>query len=556
MRRKSKLAITASVLILSLLVLHPGPVNAATTLTASTSNSASFDPGSYQIVQHPLPNGSSEPWSLAVDSRGDVWVVEQGSNQLGMFNPKTSTFHEYSIPTPDSTAGSVMVDESGNVWFTELTSNKLGELRNGSTSITEFDIPNATTVLGGITTPVSCGPNQVYKGPDGSVWVLCLFSNQIDEFSPSNGSFNSYNLPLYLSGPAGLVFDHSGNFWFTAADANMLGFGNVSELKAGTSDGIQEFAPKNSTYLYTFEHESDLEGSVEGIVSSLPTPSGIGLSPDGSTLWITEHVDSSFDSYNIATKSLDRYWTSQTYGDYGYAVSFPNGLAVDSNGDVWIAEHYGNKVAEFDPSFDTLTEYIVPCCGVNSAGVYTLTLGQNGTIWFVEINGNAIGELVPSQAAAQSFSMSVGKDLFSLTSLGKSSMTIPIQIWQNSSSIQNVTQVNLEIAGTSNTGSLSGITAELNPSSFQLVGSEGNSSELTLSLSGLKAGVYDLTLSANLAPANVICSLILKLIVTSSLSSSELLVYGGAIGVVASVVVVGSLAVRKRHKPSRKRRFK
>lgn len=552
MNHKENLAIIVSVLVLLLLFLHSGPLE--TESLSVTSNQVSFSPDGYQIVQHPLPNGSTEPWSLATDSRGRVWVIQQGSNQLGMFNPVTSTYQEYPIPTSNSTANSVVVDGGGNVWLTELTSNKLGELRNGSSSISEFAIPNSTITLEGAPTPVSCGPTGVYKGPSGSVWVLCLFSNQIDEFFPSNDSFNSYNLPLFQSGPAGLVFDHSGNFWFTAADANMLGYASVTELKGGTSDGFQEFAPQNSTYQYSFEHDTNIEGSTENIVSSLPTPSGIALSPDGSTLWISEHVDSSFDSYNIDSKSLDRYWTSQTYNQFGYPVSFPNGLAVDGSGNVWIAEHYGNKVAEFNPILDALTEYTVPCCGATSAGVYTLALGQNGTVWFVEINGNAIGEIEPSRATAQSLTMSIGEDLISLSSSGSSSITVPLQIEQNGTQTQNATQVTLGISGLSSTGALSGATARFNPSSFELGGSQSNSSNLELSLDGLKTGVYDLTVSATLEPANVICSLILKLVVSSPSSLEQLFVYGGVIGATASVVVVGTLAMLRRRNSYRKRR--
>jgi virginiamycin B lyase len=553
--RRAKLALIASFVILSVVILNNRPTEGTT--LAITSNLVSFNPESYQIVQHPLPNGSSEPWALSTDARGRVWVIEQGSNQLGMFNPDTSNFQEYSIPTLNSTADSVMVDSSGNVWLTELTANKLGELRNGSSAIREFDIPNATASLGGTSAPISCGPNGVYKGPNSSIWVLCLFSNQIDQFFTSNDSFKSYNLPLFQSGPAGLVFDHNGNFWFTAADANMLGFANVSELQAGTSDGIQEFAPQNSTYLYSFEHETDLEGSTESIVSSLPTPSGIALSPDGSKLWVTEHVDTSFDSYSIASKSLDRYWTSQTYDDFGYSVSFPNGLAVDGNGDVWIAEHYGNKVAEFNPSSDTLTEYVVPCCGDNPAGVYTLSLGQNRTIWFVEISGNAIGEIEPSNSDNQTFSIGVESDLFSLSASGSTSITIPISLEQSGTTTQNATHINLDISGISSTGALLGADAEYSPSTLELLGSQNDSSSLKLSLAGLKAGIYDLTMGANLEPQNVICSLILKLIVSSSPTSLEQqFLYGGAIGAAASVVVIGTLAIRRRKKSRRKRRSK
>ncbi|MGI0092156.1 MAG: virginiamycin B lyase family protein, partial [Nitrososphaerales archaeon] len=324
---------------------------------------SSNGPGStvqYRMAQYPLPAGSSGPWAIATDSIGRVWVVEQVSNQLAAFDPSSSTFKEYTIPTPNSTANSVVVDISGNVWFTELTGDRLGELKLGATSIAEYKIPSGSTSFAGQSEALSCGPIGVVPSSQGSLWVLCLFSNQIDEFFPVNGTFNSFDLPVFQSGPAGLVFDHAGNFWFTAADANMIGHGVVSELRNNTSDGIQETAPQNETYTYNFDHATDFRGDTESIKSSLPTPSGIALSPDGHTLWISEHVDSSFDSYNILTKSLDRFWTSQTHQEFGYPVSFPNGLAVDAGGNVWIAEHYGNKVAEFNQGTGKLTEYVVP----------------------------------------------------------------------------------------------------------------------------------------------------------------------------------------------------
>jgi streptogramin lyase len=554
LRLKSSIRIAIVVLLLlSVILLSHSSVQYSTALVEPSAST--FFPESYQLVQHPLPNGSSEPWSVATDSLGRVWIIEQGSNQLAVFDPQTSSFHEYSIPTPNSTADSVMVDTSDNVWFTELTTSKLGELSNGSSTIQEFRIPNSTVSLGNSQTPVSCGPNGAYQGPDGGIWILCLFSNQIDEFVPTNDSFRSFDLPVFQSGPAGLVFDHSGNFWFTAADADMLGHGIASELSSGTSDGIQEFAPINSTYTYNFEHETDFEGKTENITSSLPTPSGIGLSPDGTTLWITEHVDSSFDSYNINSKSLDRYWTSQTFDDFGYTVSFPNGLSVTSSGTVWIAEHYGNKVAEYNPNSDTLTEYVVPCCGENSAGVYTLTSGKNGTVWFVEIFGNALGELEPVQNGSSSpFSVTVGQSLVSLAPSGPSSISIPLQVTQSGGTA--VTNVSLELSGVSSTGALSGVSATFSPSSLELSGSQRMSSNLSLTLGSLKPGRYDLMIGARLDPENVICSIVLKLVVSPGTYSVEsLFSYGAAIGVAGSVAVIGFLVLRRRRKSVRRKKW-
>src|SRR5487761_47011 len=533
----SKSVFALLVLLLFMFTLFPSfspPGKAQVAVAYSIGNAQQT---TYQIIQHPLPNGSTEPWAIAADSAGRAWFVEQGSNQLGMLDPTTGNISEYSIPTPNSTAISVAVDSLGNVWFTELAGNRLGELKNGSTSIIEHPVPGAPYQIAGHTQFQSCGPSGVVPDSSGHIWVICEFSNQIDEYFPNNGTFLSFDLPVYQSGPAGLVFDHQGNFWFTASDAEMLGHGIVSELQNGTTNGISEFPPSNQTYSFTVEHALGPLGPNQNYTSSLPSPSGIALAPDGNTLWITEHVDSSFDSYNIQSKSLDRYWTSKTNDAFGFPFSFPNGVAVDKQGNVWISEHYGNKIAEFNPSTDQLTEYIVPCCGGGSAGTYTLTLGNNGTVWFVEIAGNAIGEL-KSVPGNQTFSLSLGSSIANLGSSG--STNIPVNISVVGSGNSNVT---LDISGISRTGNLSKASALFSPAKFQISGTENASSGLTLNTNGLGPGTYYLTVSATVYPQNVIYSQILKLTVSSYV---PLLTYATIIGAVISVFVVGIVAFKMR----------
>jgi streptogramin lyase len=506
--------------------------------SASASNPTNT---SYEMIQYPLPNGSSVPWELTTDKLGRVWVVEQGSNQLGMFNPSTSTFQEYSIPTPNSTPISVAVDSLGNVWVTELTADKLAELKNGSSQIVEYRIPNGTAPLGSLEEPLSCGPVNAVPGPSGDIWILCDFSNQIDEFFPNNSSFDSFDLPLWDSGPVGLVFGPSGNFWFTAADANELGNATVSDLQNGTDNGISEFAPINQTYIFNFAHPINLEGDTSNITSSLPTPAGIAISPNGQVLWITEHVDSSFDSYNIGTKSLDRYWLSQTYMQYGYSIAFPNALALDSNGNVWMAEHYGNKVAEFNPSTGQLTEYVVPCCTSTAAGIYWLSLGQNGTVWFVELYGNAIGELKPASTLGEDIDLGIQNDVLSVQK--SQSVTVALQVKYSGLATGRDTEIELAIAGTSTNGTLVGVSAHFSPETFKVTQSGTVSTNLTLTDHSLKAGTYDLTISANLTASNIIYSRILQLTVpTSSPFQTRPFIDAAIIGAVASVLVVSTLS--------------
>ena len=500
----------------------------------------------YQMIQYHLPNGSTQPFAIATDGLGREWIAEQGSNQLGMFDPSNSSFKEYAIPTADSTPNAVAVDQAGNVWVTELTGNNLAELKAGSNRVIEYSIPNGSVTLVDRVEPLKCGPIGVFVGPHQNIWIFCDFSNQIDEFFAQNSSFDRFNLPVWQSGPVDLVFDHQGNFWFTAADANMLGKATVSELRNGTTNGITEFAPRNSTYTFIFAHPTSLAGETNNITSSLPTPAGIGISPDGKTLWITEHVDGSFDSYNIATRSLDRFWTSKTYGAFGYPYSFPNGLAVDASGMVWMAEHYGNKVAEYDPYTGALTEYGVPCCGSISSGLYTLTLGANGTIWFVEIFGNSIGQLKPVPST-QSFEISTQRSL-SVGNARPTTISIPVKIQYVDFPAGQETNVSLDIAGISKTGALTGASAQFDPVQFPISQSGNMTSELNLTIDSLKSGIYDFTLSANISDSNTTYSTILAVSVGQPPSYAQLIPYAAAIAIVVAVAVIGTMRSMMRRK--------
>ncbi|MDG6923902.1 MAG: SMP-30/gluconolactonase/LRE family protein [Nitrososphaerota archaeon] len=523
------------------------PVNFSLFAPRVQNYSVAASAASYEMLQYHLPNGSSQPFAIATDNLGREWIAEQGSNQLGMFDPSTRAFQEYAFPTPDSMLSAVAIDSSDNVWVVGLTSNKLGELKNGTNIIIEFSIPNGSTTYGNTVEPLACGPVGVFVGPHQDVWILCDFSNQIDEFFPQNSTFSSFNLPEWQSGPVDLVFDQQGNFWFTAADADMLGRVVISQLRNGTTDGISEFTPRNETYTFVFDHSTDLAGDRKNITSSLPTPAGIALSPDGKSLWITEHADGAFDSYNIATKSLDRFWTSKTYDAFGYPYSFPNGIAVDANGIVWMAEHYGNKVAEYNPSTGKLTEYAVPCCGVTSSGLYTLTLGKDGTVWFVEIFGNAIGELKPA-SSTQSFEINTPRT-FSV-STQPAILTIPIYIQYTEYPSDQPVNVSLDIAGISKTGALAGALAQFTPTTFQISGSGNMTSNLNLSIDSLDSGIYDFTVSANLSSSGITYSTVFAVSVGATTSFARLVPYALAAVIIASFIAVGALSLRMKTKKS------
>jgi streptogramin lyase len=545
-----------SMVALSQLLLPLANVGPAVSFAQSAEDGAGPMPAlpHYRVLQYPLPKGSLQPWGMSVDSSGRIWFVEEGSNQIGSFDPGNATFREYNVTTPNSLLEEVSVDGAGTVWFTELNSQQLGELDPSSGAIREFKIPRGPNEL-------PCGPIGVTAQSPESIWLTCEFSNQIDRFTPTSGSFDSYDLPVFYSSPLQIVFDREGNFWFTAADSDMIGYATVPLMRPGTPDGIREFAPRDPTYLNTitnaalptqFQAGSNQSEASQVIVSSLKTPSQLALSPDGKTLWITEHVDSSFDAYDIQNGTLTKYWTSQTHNQ-NYETSLPNGIAVDPRGFVWIAEHYGNRIAEFDPDSLEMVEYPIPCCpGGQIAGSLYLALGKNSTVWFTEFYGNALGELVPSD---RPYGLSVTPStpvVNSSSDGGNSSARLFIRSYSS-----NVTlPLSFDVSGISSTGVLENSEAVFSPGSIELAPLSVGSTSLRISTLGLGPGVYYLTVSAKVNSTGIIYSTMLKLIVVpSGLSYARSLLLAAAIvGVAASAIVVGSLALVYRNRARGRRR--
>ena len=525
------------------LLVPYGAVSGSVVLTTAAGSSSVSWTGAYAADQHRLPTPGSEPWTIATARNGDVWFVEQGTNSLGEYIPGNGTVRDYPIPTPRSSPDGVAVDSAGNVWFTELAANKLGELAAGSGSLVEYNIPGLPVIVGSTALPLECGPVAVVPDPSGPVWVGCIFSSQIDEFFPSNGTFARYTLPVFDSSPVGLVLDGKGNIWFTAANAYMLGKAVISQLANGTSSGITEFPPVNDTYPIRHQLTTSLQGATKNITTSLPYPSGIALDQQGN-LWITEHVDSSFDRYDPNTKSIVRYWTSQTNGAFGYDVSFPNGIAVDANGTVWVGEHYGNKIAQFTPSTQTMVEYPLSCCNSNIAGLYALSLNPAGGVWFVEINGDAIGELVEVASPLQ-LGLSLPQTAFSAGVHG--SVAVPLRYSEGGGS-QNSTTLTLGLGGVSATGELVNMTAAFGNSTITLSPGTTASTDLHLNLLGIRPGVYDITLGATAAPGGVTYSVVLVLKVSGeALFSTDLLILLAAGMALASAA--GGWVLSRRYRP-------
>ena len=240
------------------------------------------------------------------------------------------------------------------------------------------------------------GPNGLALGPDGSCYVCNnggstwhekngqLFPAHADEASYSGGRIERVDLRtgrvevLYrqcegrlLRGPNDLVFDAHGGFWFT----------DHGKTFARTRDRTGVFYAKADGSL------------IREALFPLDAPNGIGLSPDGQTLYVAETNAARLWAFELAAPGeIKRFrgsvaWQrgSLLHGDARF-VQFDS-LAVDSAGHVCVATIADGGITavrpdgsgwEFVPLPDPLTTNL--CFGGTDRRTAYVTLSSTGRL--------------------------------------------------------------------------------------------------------------------------------------------------------------------------------
>ena len=359
------------------------------------------------ITEYKLPATCEMPLGILVDGQaGKVWYVSTKQGTLGSYDLVTHKFDKEltipiwnvrNIPTDNSQVWSVKEDKNGNIWFTDEKQNAIWRY-------------NKTLGF------------EIYKVPESSKAFGTTYPVSID-------------------------FNSKGNVYFVGIRSPALWFGNVTEMKNDTSNGITKIPiptnafkgidpdvvstgsiavdnKKNVVWISMLSFPSKGEILRYNITSktfdTFNMPSGlnspVGIAVDNNdNLWATNHATDIFFMLNATNGRITTYATSRAspliYGLNNVnsvpegAYTLPYWIETGSDGSLWFNEHEGNKIARFEPSNDSLYEYWIPTqdrlwgnCPPNSqtcgiANALQFSTGQNGQTWFTEWSENKIGSL-------------------------------------------------------------------------------------------------------------------------------------------------------------------
>jgi len=422
---------------------------------SSNRNYVTYEKRSNFIKEFKIPINERGLKGIATDSEDNVWFYHAASNgSMIMKMSKGHNFTKYSIPgnTAVDTAiinlagGQLLFDNTRNViWFTDARTNSLGKLDIKSNKIELFSIPtNDSGIMG-----LAFSPDKKV------VWFTEIIGNKIGSLDIASKKITEYPTGDN-SGPTLLTFDSKGVLWITLSYANSILRVEPWLLIPGiTSSGMYPISLAKPDFFSPFGIATV---QVKGIEK----------------LFVSDHGSSRVIVSNLASDLMNytSYWTSPSQA---LPMSLPSQVVSDKAGNIFFAEHGGNKIVKISSDNGIMTEFEIPT-GPLATSLF-LTVDENEKrIWFTEWASNKIGYLdntlqVPlNMLVTKNESASTNTDITPITLKAGESFPVNVALTldKNISSLVLANDTELSVVGMTDSG-LRGIGYTSKPQSVNLM---------------------------------------------------------------------------------------
>jgi DNA-binding beta-propeller fold protein YncE len=372
-----------------------------------------FDPGKATTPFTGLGSGVLLPEKIAVDSSGNVFIVD---NNGGIFEITVGTTAANRICCAPSLSGpyGIAIDGAGNLFVTQ------------STGVYEILAPGHTTVQ-------KLAPGFSFSFPlslafdgNGNLYVAdALAANKVDELTWASGYSNVITLSPSFGKPFGVAVDTSGNIW--VAD---YGAPSVTELSA--------------------------TGSVSRTYSGINTPEAIAVDPAGN-VYVADNGGATITEL-IAANS----YASVTLASSASvpAITDPAGVALDSAGNVYYTTD-GNDDSAYELNFAS-----APALAFGSVPYQTTSSTQSVTVTNIGTTGSGSDLNLTALAASTSFTLGTSAGdctaPFSLASDTSCALSITFTP-QSTGSIPGTATITDNAAGSPQIINLSGSGSQVTP---------------------------------------------------------------------------------------------
>jgi len=367
---------------------RPGTPPAVGTIIKAANSDGTYTV-SYPVA---VPNGYNAPTGLAVDPSGTgVWFFADSTTARTVFHWTASsgklTDYSLSLSNPDLAAGAItpiVVDAQGRAWVG--INHTLAMVDPATNSVQTYPLPAVTLAGPPLVllppTPPGVSPEQfavvdsLAVGANGSIVIGRQFANELQVFSPGDGTFSSITLPVNA------VLAGTGQNLGATPNGEV-----VAILYVGSSSA--EVALESGGAWYT----------VSSTCEPLSLTVGAALTLAGPDCVADSHISSSGVTGTLSP--LPSAWTALV-SHITTAISISAGIdAVGTGGGIDVVDAASGAGTPVDLGQIVLSGESSPGGGSNSTKTVPITPGLvasdgSGTVWFTIAEGGLqLGLLAP-----------------------------------------------------------------------------------------------------------------------------------------------------------------
>ncbi len=336
-----------------------------------------------------VASGFDYPVGVAVDSTG-VYVADFGNNVIRLYTPAgVSTYASVYSPR------SIAIDAGGNMYVADSVNGRIAKIdaaRNITYVGNVYNVYGVAVDSRGTIYATSYGTDQVFQIIGGTVTVLA--GSGLNGYADGDANSAQFNRPYAVA------VDSADNIFVadtnnsrirqikssfvislvqvtTGPPAHMVmdGAGNIYY----TIPSLQVIMKRDTAGNVTTYAGSGSQAFADGIPGSFAGPEGLAIDSAGN-IYVA-------DTFNNAVRKIDTSGNVTTLfsgGTYPNSLNLPRGVAVDSSG-IYVADTGNSRICSIIPGSvgpsSTAMQYVTTATGAGSARVYALM--KSGTTPYI-----------------------------------------------------------------------------------------------------------------------------------------------------------------------------